>query len=181
MKKLGIFLLTYGVAPCPIVWAAFCVSPFHPLLALLEFFVALYPLAYAETLFHEVGHLVAGLAYGVQCSEIRIGGGPTVTLWKGQHITVKAGLYPGLGHVDFPMLPLSRGARVVMYAGGVGAAAVALLAGWFLIPGGMMWLRLEMVLLFGLAILGNLFLHAPEGKGVWSDGDAIRGLVRYGR
>jgi hypothetical protein len=31
-----------------------------------------------------------------------------------------------------------------------------------------------------VAILGNLFLHAPEERGVWSDGDAIRGLIRYG-
>lgn len=35
----------------------------HPLLALLGFLGALYPLAYVETLFHEAGHALAGLAY----------------------------------------------------------------------------------------------------------------------
>jgi hypothetical protein len=179
MKKLGMFLLKYCIAPALIAWAAFRVSPYHPLLAVLEFFGALYPLAYVETLVHEVGHVLAGLAYGATCSEIRIGGGPSMSLWNGARIKVKAGLYPGLGHVVFPMLPLSRRARIVMYGAGVGAVAVSLLLGWFLIPASMVWLRLEMALVFSTAILGNLFLHAPEEKGVWSDGDAIRGLIRY--
>ncbi|WP_186079834.1 hypothetical protein [Burkholderia gladioli] len=180
MKKIGTFLVTYGAATCLIVWAAFRVSPLYPMLMLLEFAVVLYPLAYVETLIHEIGHVLTGLVYGVSCREIRVGGGPVTTLWRSQRITVKAGLYPGLGHVDFQMLPLSRRARVVMYAGGVGATAAALPVGWILIPVDMTWLRVEMMLYFVLAILGNLFLRAPAGKGVWSDGDAIRGLLRYG-
>ncbi|WDD90292.1 hypothetical protein Bsp3421_000117 (plasmid) [Burkholderia sp. FERM BP-3421] len=121
MKKIDTFLVTYGVAPYLIFWAAFHVNPLHPMLMLLEFAVMLYPLAYVETLVHEVGHVVAGFVYGVPITEIRVGGGPVVTLWKSQRTTVKAGPYPGIGHVDFRMLPLSRRARIVMYASGVGA------------------------------------------------------------
>lgn len=126
---------------------------------------------------HELGHAISGWWYGVPPRRIRIGSLCLFRVGRAWGISVWFSFFPFGGRVDFRVHPLERGRRISMYAAGVGAALlVAILAG-LMIPAEYQWLRIETVLSFGVFCLIDLFGKAP--KGLWSDGEAIRGLLRY--
>lgn len=151
-------------------------TPETAALMLLKFAFALLVLAAIDTVIHELGHVVCGLAFGAPVKAVRIGVGPTVANWRDGALVIH--LVPLGGRVDFKYLPLARWKRIVMYAGGVGASLLAAVAAWFIIPAHFGWLRTETALIFIMFSATNLFGTAPEGA--QADGAAIRGLLAYG-
>lgn len=154
-----------------------CYGPRGALIMIGCISVALVIQGLVETIVHESGHVLCAYLFGIPLTGVEIGFGPRITLWRHSNCPFKLGVFPFGGHVDFPYLPLSRHSRIVMYAGGMLATAVATVIVTIALPPGLKWLRLEIVSLSVLFILVNLFGRAPVGR--WSDGDAIRGLLSY--
>jgi hypothetical protein len=144
-----------------------------------------YGLLYLEALIHEGGHVLAGKQFGVRVAKLQFGAGPRFigfTAARLDHAQVSFCLLPFGGRVDFVSLPISRVERIKMLAAGVMTVLIAIPIVWFLIPSNFGWLRIEAAVIFGLSSATNLFYNTSRKlreQGVYSDGQAIRGLLRY--
>ncbi|WP_430982022.1 site-2 protease family protein [Burkholderia stabilis] len=137
----------------------------------------------ATTVIHELGHLLVGMAFGVPVSEVRLGGEKRRwTIRFGSNFRLLLGWPPFSGHVEFQWLPLSRGRRIAMYAGGVGATLLAAIVVCAVPLAGKTAYQAGILLLVALSGLENLAMRHPEKQsGRWTDGEAIRGLRAYGK
>jgi hypothetical protein len=145
-----------------------------------------YLVLYLEALIHEGGHVLAGKRFSVRVAELQLGAGPRIfrfTATQLDQAQVTFCLLPFGGRVDFESLPISRVERIKILAAGVAGVLSVVPIAWFLIPPTFGWLRIEAVLIFCLSSATNVFYSTTkkvcEEDGVYSDGQAIRGLLRY--
>jgi hypothetical protein len=147
-------------------------------LRMLAFIIATFLVqGVVESVVHECGHIFLGWLFGVTVTSITIGDGWGITLLRDSRCPVTICRFPYGGHVDFSALPLSRRARVAIYAGGMAATVVLTVIALCAIPHSLRWMRVEITMLSTLFVLTNLFGKASLGR--WSDGEAIRGLLSY--
>jgi len=180
-KKSGLVLvaLAYGAIAFALVEGIehYYRDPAIALKRFLLFSVFFLVLAFLETIVHEIGHVACGWLCGAPLSGVKIGSGPSIKLGRTGKIAVVLGVMPGDGRVDFHYLPLSRKRRVFMYAGGIISTSIVAMCAWLLVSPAHNWFRVEMLILFALCNVVNFVGKAPAGG--WSDGQAIRGLLRY--
>jgi hypothetical protein len=179
------WLLT-AVLPAILIVLSFCLFSLcffrgdgieDALMQTLRFLLIFVLLGVPYSIVHELGHAISGWWYGVPPRRVRIGSRCLFRIGRAWGISVWFSFFPFGGRVDFRTYPVERGRRIAMYAAGVGASLlVAILAG-LMIPAEYQWLRIETLLSFGVFCLIDLFGKAPEGA--WSDGAAIRGLLKY--
>ncbi|WP_425115769.1 site-2 protease family protein [Burkholderia anthina] len=131
------------------------------------------------TVIHELGHLLVGIAFGAPISELRLGGGKQLLVLQfGPNFRLLLGWMPFTGHVEFTWLPISRRQRIAMYAAGVGATFLAAAATCAFPLHGQTASQAGVLLVVILSGLENLSTRHPQ-SGRWSDGEAIRGLLKY--
>ncbi|WP_321820848.1 MULTISPECIES: site-2 protease family protein [unclassified Burkholderia] len=159
---------------------------FYPAWKAARLAVSFYFISYIEAVIHEGGHVFAGMWFGAPVDKVRFGVGRTVRNFSIARISqepITFCLLPLGGRVDFAHLPISRTERIWMYAAGMVAVMIAATIAWIFIPSTYGWLRIEAVLVFcGHSALNAFYSTSQkvcDEEGVFSDGQAIRGLLRY--
>ena len=151
-----------------------------------ELAVSGYFILYLDGLIHECGHAIAGIRFGARLDAFRLGVGPKLLSFA----SARAGsaefslhILPFGGRVDFNVLPVSRTQRIWIFAAGVCSVLFAAVFAWIIMPSRFELLRNEAVLIFVVSSATNIFYSTSrkvrEQEGVYSDGQAIRGLLRY--
>ncbi|WP_051392251.1 site-2 protease family protein [Burkholderia sp. AU4i] len=186
MKKRDTFLILFSLVTLLITaWFADWTGV-YPYWRSALLAVGGYIILYLEALIHEGGHVLAGKRFGVRVAKLQFGVGLKVkrfTAARLDHAQITFCLLPFGGRVDFESLPISRAERIRILAAGVVCVLSAVPIAWFLIPSSVGWLRIEAVLIFCISSATNVFYSTSrkvcEEEGVYSDGQAIRGLLRY--
>jgi Peptidase family M50 len=144
-----------------------------------------YFILYLDGLIHECGHAFAGKIFGARLGAFRLGVGPkffSVASARACGAEFSLHVLPVGGRVDFNVLPVSRTQRIWIFAAGVCSVLVAAVFAWFIMPARFEWLGNEAMLIFVVSSATNI-LYSTSKKvkedGVYSDGQAIRGLLRY--
>jgi hypothetical protein len=121
--------------------------------------------AHVQILIHELGHLIASLAFGRRATGLRIGEGPSVDLFRFSRFPIRIGLYPRSGRVEVRP-PDSPWQAAIAYAAGP-AATIIVAAGFFdFHPHGWSSWMLDgwLILLWGYPGIENMFPYRPDGK-----------------
>ncbi|QMI49888.1 site-2 protease family protein [Burkholderia sp. MBR-1] len=147
--------------------------------------LVLYVTLYAEALIHEGGHAFVGMRLGVPIVRLRLGSCIPIYRFANPRISRKRivlCILPLGGRVDFAYLPIFRQERIWMYAAGIVAVMIAAVIAWNVIPPTFFELRIATCTVFLASSVCNAIISMPKEtveKGVFTDGQAIRGLSRY--
>ncbi len=128
--------------------------------------------AHIHLLVHELGHLVAGLAFGQRATALRIGDGPSVHLFRRSRFPIQIGLYATSARLEI-LPPSKHWQAVIAYAAGPAASIIVAVVFFNFHPHGWLSWGLDIWLFMLWAVPGvqNLLPHYPDGK-------AILGIVR---
>lgn len=144
-----------------------------------------YFILYLDGLIHECGHAFAGKRFGARLDAFHLGVGPKLLSFASARVGgAKFSLHvlPIGGRVDFNVLPVSRSHRIWIFAAGFCSVLLSAVITWIIMPSRFEWLRNEAALIFVMSSATNIFYSTSrkrEQEGVYSDGQAIRGLLRY--
>ena len=138
---------------------------------------------YLQIWLHEIGHAVAGWATGYEVTSLGTGRGKPLFVWSWRGLrffVCRESLFSGVAFVFPKEEDLTRGAKVLMYAGGVIAnfltASVIAVILHFAPDNGILWLNLGIA---SLLVVGNIIPRRSltESYGGQTDGAAIIDII----